>query len=330
MISSTIKSRAALVLVGILIICGCSETRNSLSPAADIHAAGGRLMPMSLCGASFRVISDETDSLMTPYGIGATSDTVDVCESWTGSDYDYQATGAGSSDNLPGFGDTVQTVTYQGGYVTGYTQSGAGASDPSSVGSTSFDFVRADDPTRQASYDDPYYGISSHDPTTCLQAPCPVTATLKAQQTAPRPSGVSAIVPFPVRASAGPADTVFTRHGLSRRGIRALVNGSEEITPSTGGYRRFRTITGNVTLVRSVDRVTQLLMAEESTSPEEIMTVSHKWTKVVGGYILDRSDYVSIETIDGKQVRSFGSIQLKNVRVSDPAYPPLTLPIPSN
>jgi hypothetical protein len=42
------------------------------------------------------VISDETDSLMVPYGIGQTSDTVDVCESWTGSDYDYKASGAGT------------------------------------------------------------------------------------------------------------------------------------------------------------------------------------------------------------------------------------------
>jgi hypothetical protein len=330
MISSITKLRSALILAGISIVCGCSETRNSLSPQSDIRPAGGRLIAMTSCGASFRVISDETDSLMTPYGIGATSDTVDVCESWTGSDYDYQATGAGSSDNLPGFGDTVQTVTYQGGYVTGYTQSGGSASDPSPVGSTSFDFVKADDPTRQASYDDPYYGVSSHDPSTCLQAPCPTTMAVKAQQAALPPSGALSPIPLRLSASAGLSDTLFTRHGLSRRGVRALVNDSEEITPSAEGYRRFRTITGNVTLVRSIDRVTQLLMAEESTSPEETMTVSHKWTKVVGGYLLDRSDYLSIETIDGKQIRNFGSVQLKNVQVSDPAYPPLSLPTPSN
>jgi hypothetical protein len=326
MISSITKLRGALVLAGISVVCSCSESRNSLSPQADIHPAGGHLIAMTSCGASFRVISDETDSLMVAYGIGQTSDTVDVCESWTGSDYDYQATGAGSSDNVPGFADTVQTVTYQGGYVTGYTETGASASNPSPVGSTSFDFVYADNPTRQASYDDPYYGISSHDPGTCLQPPCPVM--LRAQAP-PQQGSASALTPLIVRSNLGLQDTLFTRHGLSRRGVRALVNESEEIAPSPQGYRRFRTIAGDVTTVRSIDPVTQLLVAEESTSPTETMTVTHKWIKVAGGYLMDRSDYVSVETIDGKQIRSFGTVQLKDVRVSDPAYSPLSLAVAS-
>jgi hypothetical protein len=263
---------------------------------------------------------------MSAYGIGSTSDTVDVCESWTGSDYDYQATGVGSSDNVPGFADTVQTVAYQSGYVTGYTMSGASASDPGSVGSTSFDFVNADNPTRQASYDDPFYGVSSHDPSTCLQPPCPVTVRVPGT---PPPEPSSGLAPPRVHLDLL-QDTLFTRHGLSRRGVRALVNASEEITPSSQGYRRFRAITGDVTTVRSIDPVTQLLMTEELISSKETMTVTHKWIKVVGGYVKDRSDYVSLEKIDGRQIRNFGSVQLKNVRISDTAYPPLTLPIPPN
>ena len=326
MISRTQKLFPAMVFAGMSVLCACSDARNTLSPQRRLPSEGGRLQAMTSCGATFRVITDETDSLMTAYGIGRTSDTVDVCEAWTGSDYDYQATGAGSSDNVPGFGDTVQTVTYQGGYVTGYTQSGASAADPSSVGSTAFDFVHADDPTRQASYDDPYYGVSSHDPSTCLQPPCVVM--LRAAGTTP-PGSASAPTPSGVRLTVVVQDTLFTRHGLSRRGVRALVNESEEITPSRQGYRRFRAITGDVTTVRSIDPITQLLMAEESTSPKETMTVTHKWTKVVGGYLLDRSDYVSIETIDGKQIRNFGTVQLKNVQISDLAYSPLNLPSPS-
>lgn len=324
MISRTIKFIPAILFAGVSIVWGCSDAHNALSPHADIHTAGGRLAAMTSCGASFRVISDETDSLMVAYGIGQTSDTVDVCESWTGSDYDYQVSGAGSSDNIPGFGDTVQTVTYQGGYVTGYTQSGASAADPSPVGSTSFDFVNADNPTRQASNDDPYYGISSHDPDTCVQLPCPVM--LRAQDTS-QPGSTSA--PNRTSANLSGQDTLFTRYGLSRRGVRALVNESEEITRSPLGYRRFRAIHGDMTIVRSIDPITQLLMSEELTSPKESMNVSHKWTKVVGGYLMDRSDYVSVETINGKQIRSFGSVRLTNVQVSDPAYSPLALSIRS-
>ncbi|HST08151.1 MAG TPA: hypothetical protein VLJ83_08255, partial [Gemmatimonadaceae bacterium] len=90
----------------------CSDDRLTLSPQIHPPSEVGRLQSMTSCGASFRVITDETDSLMAAYGIATTSDTVDVCESWTGSDYDYQVSGAGSSDNVPGFADTVQTVAY--------------------------------------------------------------------------------------------------------------------------------------------------------------------------------------------------------------------------
>jgi hypothetical protein len=85
-------------------------------------------------------------------------------------------------------------------------------------------------------------------------------------------------------------------------------------------------VKGEMTIVRSVDPVTELLMGEESTAPGETMTVTHKWTKVLGGYLLDRSDYVSTETIEGRQIKSFGSVQIKNSRISDPAFAPLALP----
>ncbi len=296
-----------IALAVISVTEACSDSSRAVAP---LVAPGSRLLsfvPMSSCGASFTAISHETDSLMTAYGIGLTVDTVNVCESWTGSDYDYQVTEVGSSDNLPGFTDTVQTVAYQSGYVTGYTLSGASAADPSGVGSTLFDLMRADNPTRQASYDSPYYGVSSHDPSTCLQAPCP--ALLRSAQSAQ-----------------STPDTLFKRHGLIRRGVRAIVDASEEITRSPNGYRRFRAVQGDATVIRSVDPVTELLMDEESTSPQETMRVTHKWTKVAGGYLRDRSDYISTEIISGKKVTSFGNVELTNVKISDPADPPLALP----
>jgi len=316
----------AIVLVGVSVLAACSDARNSLSPNPPVPSGSGRLQAMTSCGASFTVITDETDSLMTPYGIGTSSDTVNVCESWTGSDYDYQVSGAGSSDNVLGFADTVQTVAYQSGYVTGYTQSGAVAADPTNVG-TLFDFVVADDPTRQASYDDPYYGVSSHDPSTCLQPPCPVM--LRAQAALPA-GDIVALRPSGGRSNAAVQDTLFTRHGLSRKGVRALVNTADEITPSLQGYRRFQTVKNGVTTLRSIDPVTQLLMVDQIISPSENMVVTHKWTKVTGGYVMDRSDYVSTETINGKPVTTFGSVRTNNVRIMDPAYPPLSLPIPSH
>ena len=328
MISRTQKLVTAIAIAGILVVSACSDGRGTLSPQLRAPSEGGRLQEMTSCGASFTAITDETDSLMTAYGIGSSSDTVNVCESWTGSDYDYQVAGAGSSDNVPGFADTVQTVAYQSAYLNGYTQSGAPAADPTNVG-TLFDFVVADNPTRQASYDEPYYGVSSHDPNACTQPPCPVMSRASQPPTA---SSSSKSTPPQSRPDVlvGIVDTLFTRHGLSRRGVRALVNESEEITRSAQGYRRFRMVTAGMTVVRSIDPLTQLLMAEQSDSAGNSMAVTHRWTKVVGGYLLDRSDYVSVETIGGRQVRSFGSVRIRNTRISDPAYPPLNLPIPAN
>jgi hypothetical protein len=134
------------------------------------------------------------------------------------------------------------------------------------------------------------------------------------------------LAPAQTKLNAAIQDALFTKHGLTRRGVRALVNTSEEITRSADGYRRFRVVKGDVATVRSIDPVTQLLVAEESISPSETMTVKHQWTKVLGGYVLDRSDYVSVETIDGRQIRNFGSVQIKNARINDAQFGPLSLP----
>lgn len=78
----------------------------------------------------------------------------------------------GSSDNVPGFVDSVQTVTYESGNIIGYTQPANAAAPGSPVGSTSFDMLFADNSTVQTSYDYPYYGFSSPDPAACTQPLC--------------------------------------------------------------------------------------------------------------------------------------------------------------
>ncbi len=155
----------SILALSVAALAACSET--PAAPASTTRASGDLLNTAS-CGASFRMVSSEQDDLMSQDGVPNTVDTVDVCEQWTGNDYAYQATAVGSSDNVPGFVDSVQTVTYQNGSAAGYTQSANAAAPASPVGSTAFDMLFADDPTRQASYDYPYYGISSPDPSTCV------------------------------------------------------------------------------------------------------------------------------------------------------------------
>jgi hypothetical protein len=263
------------------------------------------------------MITTEHDSLMTQHGLPSAVDTVDVCEDWTGTDYVYQAVTAGSSENIPGFTDTVQTIMYQGGYVTGYSATGELAAEPNSVGPTAFDFLYADNATRQASYDDPYYGVGSSDP-------CPPVC--------PEMAANSSLSQEPARARtvrAGSGDTTeiepprFVRHSLSRRGVRALVDDAVELSLSSEGYRRFRTISGEKTTVRSVHPVTQLLMVEEFSEPQGSMRVTHAWSRVSRGYVRNHTDYSNVERIDGRELRSWGRIVFQNVRVSNPRFPTL-------
>lgn len=246
----------------------------------------------------------EHDSLMTQHGLPTLVDTVDVCESWTGSDYDYQAIGVGSSDNIPGFIDDVQTIVYEGGQVTGYAMTGEASAEPSGVGSTAFDFLLADDATRQASYDDPYYGVSSPDPnacTTCLQV---------VQSSRDDDAGAGSAI-------LGDTLPKFSKHGLSRRGVRALVENAVEIGRSSDGYRQFRTVIGETTIVRGVHPGTQLLMTEELTEPEEAMRVTHTWSRVPGGYVRAHSEFSTSERINGKNYVSSARIVFQNVQVTD-------------
>jgi len=260
------------------------------------------------------MIANEDDSLMSQYGIPNSVDTVDVCESWSGSDYQYQAVAVGSSDNDPALVDSVQTITYQAGYATGYTPAGNAAAPSTSVGATAFDLLYADNSTRQASYDNPYYGMSSPDPAACLQPPCPL---------------MSRVAPSRVELN-GPSKDLnvgqFTRHGLTRVGIRALLDNAEEIAPSSQGYRRFRSFFRGDTIIRSIDPVTQLLVGEEISSGAGTMRITHQWIAVPGGYVRSRSQYVNDELLDGKKYHSTGTIAFENVSITDPAYPTLIGP----
>jgi hypothetical protein len=319
------KAIFAVAAAAIAVAIACSDTtlvapRRSLQPAPT-------LINMSSCGASFRMISSETDSLMAAYGIANTVDTVDVCEAWTGSDYAYQATAIGSSDNVPGFVDTVQTVTYQDGAVAGYTFSNDDAAPATSVGSTSFDVMYADDATRSASYDYPYYGVSSPDPSTCIQQPCELqsrspnaSATAAVSDRATAPAKASLATDATSRNASSMAVPPFAKHGLHRRGVRALVDGADEISRSREGYRRFRMVQRGLTLVLSIDPKTELLVAEESDGPADTAVTTHKWAQVAGGYVRDHSDVETVEWIGGRRIRSRTSVLFQKVRIGDPGF----------
>ncbi len=310
------RTRGFLASLTLYLLSACSEANVAPNPPAPNPSL--RVAAITSCGASFRMITEEQDSLMAPYGIPNSVDTVDTCEAWTGSDYQYQATAIGSSDDVQPFVDSVQTTIYQSGYVTGYTPSGSPSAPATSVGSTAFDMLYASSSLRQASYDYPYYGVSSPDPSACLKPPCPIfmrATSDRALPTSSRPASASA--------SAPPA---FAKHGLSRLGIRALVDDAEELSPSGNGDRRFRSVGTNETIIRSIDPKTQLLVAEESATSTDTLRTTHFWTAVKGGYVREHSVIQSVEQINGRRIKNQATITFQGVRINDVAFPSLVGP----
>jgi len=292
------------LLIGLTVLIGCNEREPTVSQARQVPNGIGPMATMS-CSASFRMIAVDSDSLMAPYGIPSVVDTVDICESWTGSDYTYQATLAGSADNVALFPDTIPVVAYQNGYITAYDAANNISSDATSAGGTSFDFVKADASTKQASFDYPYYAISSPDPTpsSCIQAPCPAMLR-SAPQSAARDE------------QAMPPD----HHGLRRRGFRVLVDSAAELPPSADGLRRFRSLRGNRDYIRSIDPKTELLVAEEEWSSTDTSRITHTWRKVPNGYIRQHSDIESVDLVNGRWVREHSQIDFTKVHIHDKTF----------
>lgn len=299
------RAQAVLVVCVVATLVACSDEQRVTQPRTVPSDFARSLSGMSSCGASFRMISTDDDSLMAAYDIMRTVDTVDVCESWTGSDYQYEALMVGSSDNVE-LVDDVQSVSYASGYISGYNAYGGTTVSSVEAGGTSFDFLNADDPTRQASYDYPYYGVSAPD-AGCMGCVAPTNRM-------PAESGARS------SSESGGPGMAFARHGLTRVAVRALVDGAEELPRSREGWRLFRKSGPEETTIFSVHPQTQLVVAEEIAGRADTMRARHSWRRVAGGYVRDRSDTEIVESIAGKRIRNRSTIVFQNVRVTDPGY----------
>lgn len=268
------------------------------------------------CGASFTTITAETDSLMAQYGIPPQADTVAVCETYLAGDYRLSFQTTGTSENaLPDFADNTETVKYDAGAITGHAADGSPVEAPIEAGPTVFDFMYADQATRDAAQDDPYYGMRSPESSGCAdpkQVVCdPGAGYSLSPSYSVTPSGATSTA----AADTGAGNKKFTKYGLKRKGVRALVNDKEEIGRSPEGHRRFQKQTGEETLVITLDAKTELLVGEETTGPKGTLKAKHAWAKVKGGYVRERTDIEETELIGGKEYRNRATIQYRNVRV---------------
>jgi hypothetical protein len=239
------------------------------------------------------MIVDQADSVMAQYGIPSVVDTFSVCATWVGTDYTVRAERTGSSEWALSVADSTASVEYGGGVVSGYGTDGSANATGTSVGETMFDFVGADATLRQASYDDPYYGVySGGDGNTCVPTagqPCPLSSTR--------------------------SDGKYTNHGLSRRGVRALVNNMTELGRGSKGERRFRGMRGRSEWIISLDPETQLFVGEEIREGGSTSKATHFWKEVAGGYARDRTEIEDTDEVDGRKVASRAVIAFTDVVV---------------
>lgn len=307
-----------IILTGTLALWACSDGLAPPESAVDTERPNLSVTPSS-CGLSFTAVVTDEDALLAAYGMPATHDTLFVCDTWTGSDYVVHETRVGSAYSAWRDADPAHTVAYQNGRIEGYTAGGSSVHAPIDAGPTSFDYMQVDDGTRQASYDDPYYAVySSGGGGTCGGYDCRVER---------QGSGIAPSAQVVAGSDTGRAAARFAKHGLRRRGVRALVEDAEEIGRSPDGHRRFRKRQGDAEVVLTLDAATDLLIGQELRTPDGTTTrATHRWKRgrKAGDYVRERTEIELTETVDGRPVRSRTTIELLDVTLGSGVAPSAT------
>lgn len=198
--------------------------------------------------------------------------------------------------------DWARDGVYNSGYMTVTSQGNTGSSFQ--AGSSLFDAVNADSYQIQASYDDPYYGIRALGGTVGGGGSCPPNCEMAKG----RPSRNN--VAFGEHEK-------FTKHGIRRKGVRALVDNMEEMPKSPDGNRRFGRNDRHGKHVIEIHPSSELLLGEELVAPDVRIASKHKWKRVKDGFVREQT---TIETRDGNGAMIGKSIiSITKVKLNEPA-----------
>lgn len=251
---------------GTMVVCvvaACSPGGDLSSSLERTERRVGVNLIGSECAASFAMTVTEEDPELAAEGFPLeVTEEVQVCQTWTGSDYQFQVVTISDTENSTNdVPETVQSAAFAGGQLL------AGDASMNLVGqeqidATLFDAVNAPQDLRDASFDDPYYGVSGGGGG---GSNCPDPQQIQCEQ--------------PELVEAGPLAAAgrFERHGIKRRGVRALLDRSEELPALVPALRRFLVRRGEGTTEYHVDRRSQLVVREIHNVPGQILTVSHEW-----------------------------------------------------
>jgi len=229
----------------------------------------------------------------------STTEEATVCEIWNGADYQYKVTTVAESDANPALpAEQVVGASFSAGSLTPTTISGAAVGPSETIDPTTFAMVQATAAEQQASIDDPYYGVFSGCQPPIIQ--CEPSGSV---------TGANAMV------VPGDLGGRYARHGVRRRGVRALIDRAEEVGRGIGGERRFREQRGDGEVIYAVDPQTELLVAQEFHSPREHVIARHTWVPVRRGHVRKRTDVEFTEIRDGKTLRSRTTIDVRDLTI---------------
>lgn len=245
-------NRSITVLLALSITAWLAACRDELRLTRLLEAPQFRAYNPAQCGALFTMTVTEEDLEVTEFDMpSSTSETQEVCETWTGSDYTFSSTTLSESDSDPNVPEPVERADYQNDQLTPMTAGGVPVENPASVEPTLFDLLNASQDLRDASFDEPYYGIYGGGGG---GNECPPSDPYCNNETNLIPADDEMRPVVPPR---------YSRHNVGRPGVRALIERADEISPLPEGHRRFRRQLQGATLTYVIHPKTQLLLEEE-------------------------------------------------------------------
>ncbi|HEY0038482.1 MAG TPA: hypothetical protein VGB66_17420 [Longimicrobium sp.] len=300
-----LNGRWLVPAAALAVLAGCADERQlTVAKPADSPATTTSTWAPFSCGVAYQSTTTLSDADLAAYGVGSITESQRTCESWTGSDYRTYIQDTGTSSTDPEVTNDVTTTWYENGQARGFDANGTEVAGAMQVASDAFALGQASPEERQASYNDPYYGIyQGVNPEPCPNNPTQIICDPASPNRLPNGAklGVSpASGRNPHAAQVGKKE-----HGFRRRALRALVANSDEIGRSPEGNRRFRSVKGDQETVILVDPATELMVGQEVTHPRGKSRTRFAWTRVrraggVDGYVRERMD-VEDEDAQGRK-----------------------------
>ncbi len=283
--------------------------------------------PSFACEVTYNTTVSVSDSDLAYYGVPELTESYRVCETWIGYDYRVHAEKTSTTEPDSEWSDDMGGVAYEYGQTTPLALGSGALDEPASVGYDGFAFGQASPEEKQASYNDPYYGVyQGTSPEPCPEDPTAIICS-PASMSNRAPSGPRFSLFGRSKPGVNPdADKVGKKeHGLKRKALRALLAASDEIGRSPEGFRRFRSMrttrAGAEESIITVDPRTELIALQETRGSTGVITSQFTWNRIRGKdgrerYVRSRLDVESSMLVEGRPYTSSSTVLISDLGVA--------------